>query len=356
MGLVVEKIRGARLDMERFSTRFSLRLFFLITLCFCLASSSWAQPDGFSQSENDEFLIPEQTTPSEGEERLTPKQKTAPEGEEFLTPEQNTTSEEEKPSTAEQKIVSQKKELLTRGEKTLLLNVGGMGVVFVYGLWHWDYGNNSFKFTNEGWFKRTTEYGGADKLGHFWSSYAVSHLYSYLYRKWGYTDREANLYGTVSNLGLQTFMELADGFSPSQGFSYQDLIMNVVGTGAAYVWAKYPGVAKKIDFRIEYTPYFDSRDTEFSTKYDRQTFLIAVKADGFDSIKNPYLKYLEFHIGYNARGYKDYKEYGSDDRRRYLYVGIGFNVSRLLQKFVDTRVLDYIQIPYTSLRKGFPLD
>jgi hypothetical protein len=46
--------------MERFSIRFSLKLFFLATLCFCLATSSWAQPDGFSQSENDKSLISEQ--------------------------------------------------------------------------------------------------------------------------------------------------------------------------------------------------------------------------------------------------------------------------------------------------------
>jgi hypothetical protein len=147
----------------------------------------------------------------------------------------------------------------------------------------------------------------------------------------------------------------ADGFS-SQGFSYEDLIMNVAGAGVAYVWGKFPYLAKKIDFRIEYTPEFNSDDFGFSTNYERQRFLIAIKADGFDFIKNRWLKYLELHAGYYARGYEDYREYGSDDRRRYLYIGIGFNVSKLVQKFVNTRVLDYFQIPYTSARKDFPLD
>jgi hypothetical protein len=150
-------------------------------------------------------------------------------------------------------------------------------------------------------------------------------------------------------------MEVADGFS-SQGFSYEDLIMNFAGTAVAYIWGKVPSLAKKIDFRMEYTPEFDSNDFGFSTNYERQRFLIAIKADGFNFVKNPYLKYLELQAGYYARGYKDYEEHGSDDRRRYLYVGIGFNVSKLLQKFVHTRVLDYVQIPYTSVRKDFPLD
>ena len=288
------------LGMKRSSVRFLLTRVFLVSLCLFLASSAWGQALSTLEPEKE-------------------------------------------------------KELLTREQKMLLYNVGGLAVVAAYGLWKWDYGANSFEFTDEGWFGKNTEYGGADKLGHFWSSYALSHLNAYIYRQWGYTDREANLYGVLTNLGFQTFMEIVDGFSPSQKFCYQDMAMNVLGAGVAYVWGNYPSLARKIDFRIEYIPYFDSRDTEFSTKYDRQTFLIAVKADGFDFIKNPYLQYLEFHLGYNASGFKDYEPDGPDDRKRTILVGLGFNVNKLVQKIWDTRVFDYIQIPYTSINLEFDL-
>jgi len=332
----------ARLDMERFSIRFSLKFFFLVTLFFSLASSPWAQLEGFSQSENDKFLIPEQ--------------RIAPGEEESLTPEQRIASEEEESLTSGQKIPSEEKESLTRGQKTLLLNAGSMVGISIYGLTKWEYGESSFHFYNEGWFERKTKDGGADKLGHFWSCYALSHLYSYVYRKWGYTDKEANLYGALSSLGANLFMELADGFSPSQGFSYEDMIMNIVGCGVGYVWGKSPSLASKIDFRTEYTPQFTSRDIWVFNNYDRHKFLIALKADGFNFIKNPYLRYLEFHVGYYARGYEGYEQGGPDDRRRNIHIGLGFNVSKLAQKFVNTRVLDYIQIPYTSVNKGFKLD
>ena len=279
--------------------------------------------------------------PSEKEKVLTPGQKIALEGEECLP--------------SKQKIASEKKEFLTRGQKTVLLNAGSMTAILIYGVTQWDYGKDVFHFENEGWFGRSTKYGGADKLGHFWSSYAMSHLYSYVYRKWGYTDKEANLYGALSSLGANVFMEVADGFS-SQGFSYEDMIMNIAGTGVAYIWGRSPSLARKIDFRMEYTPKFDSHDFGFSTNYERQKSLIALKADGFDFISNPYLQYLEFHVGYYARHYENYKEGGPDDRRRYVYLGLGFNVSKLAQRFVNTRVLDYIQIPYTSVNKGFSLD
>jgi VanZ family protein len=293
--------------------------------------------------------------PSEEKGGLTPEQKRGSGEKEFLTPEQETALDQGKSLTFKREIPSEKKESLTRGQKTLLLNAGSMAAVLIYGFSKWDYGKEDFHFENERWFQHDTRYGGADKLGHFWSSYALSHLYSYVYRKWGYTEKEANLYGVLSNLGVQTFMEVADGFG-SQGFSYEDLLMNVAGTGVAYIWGRVPYLAKKIDFRIEYTPGFDSEDFGFSTNYERQRFLMAIKADGFDAIRNPYLKYLEFHVGYYARGYEDYEQGGPDDRRRYLYVGIGFNVSRLVQKFFNTRVFDYLQIPYTSVRKDFPLD
>ena len=328
--------------MKRFSIRFSLQLFFLVTLCFCLASSLWAQPEGFSQSENDEVLIPEQIIPSEKEKVLTPGQKIALGEEESLT--------------SGREIPLKKKEFLTRGQKTLLLNAGSMGGIFIYGVTKWDYAKSSFFFKSEGWFERTAIDGGADKVGHFFDSYAASHLYSYVYRKWGYTDKEANLYGALSSLGATLFMELADGFSPTQGFSYEDMITNIVGCGVGYVWGKYANLASKIDFRIEYLPQFNSNFFGLFTSYERQKFLIALKADGFNFIKNPYLRYLEFHVGYYVRGYQDYEQGGPDDRRRTIYVGLGFNVSRLLQKYVNTRVLDYIQIPYTSLNEDFHLD
>ena len=249
----------------------------------------------------------------------------------------------------------EKEELLTREQKTLLLNVGAMAVIAAYGAANWDYGQQGFNVENEGWFGPDTEYGGADKLGHFWSSYALSHLISYAYRKWGYTEAEANLYGVLSDLGIQTFMEIADGFS-SQGFSYEDLVMNAAGSAVAYVWGKYPNLANKIDFRMEYTPEFNSDDFGVFTNYERQKFLVAVKADGFDAIKNPYLRYLELHGGYYARGYEDYEPNGPDRRQRTIFVGLGINVNKLVQKVWDTRAFDYIQIPYTYINLDFDLD
>ena len=47
---------------------------------------------------------------------------------------------------------------------------------------------------------------------------------------------------------------------------------------------------------------------DITTDYDRLSYLIAFKAEGFDFIENPYLKYLELHVGFRARNYAAYNK------------------------------------------------
>lgn len=238
---------------------------------------------------------------------------------------------------------------LTRGEKALILNAGGVAAILAYGLLNWDYGEESFNFRNEHWFQRDTKEGGMDKLGHFWSSYAFAHLLAYLYHSWGYTESESNLYGALSSFGLQSAMELMDGFS-RYGVSYEDFLMNTAGAAVGYLWGRYPALKRMIDFRMEYIPSFDAEDLDPFTNYRDQKYLVAVKAEGFDSLRTPPLEYLELHLGYYARGYAEYEESNPHDhRRRYGFVGLGLNVTRLLGNFLDLAVFDYLQVPYTAI-------
>jgi hypothetical protein len=243
-----------------------------------------------------------------------------------------------------------------REQKVWLLNAGAAATILTWGAVHWDYGQSSFHFENEDWFGRTTKEGGSDKLGHFWSTYALGHLFAHVYQSWDYPSEDAYLYGTLSSLGVQTLMEIGDGFSQRYGSSYEDMVMNGLGAGASYLLGKYPDLASKIDFRVEHTLDFKDASGDIFTDYKNLRWLMAIKADGFESIENPLLRYLELQVGYFARGYENYVEGGSDHRRRTLYVGVGLNVSKLVQNFFDTRFFNYFQAPYTSVRFEDRLD
>ena len=141
MGALAKNRMEERFGAERFLIRLILKISFLTFLCFFLAGSSWAQQEGFSQSENGKLITAEQEIGLEEEHSDAREPKVA--------------MEEEEPATCEYKIPSEKKDFLTRGQKTLLLNVGSMGGVLIYGFADWDYGESSFHFGDEGWFEQS---------------------------------------------------------------------------------------------------------------------------------------------------------------------------------------------------------
>ena len=76
-------------------------------------------------------------------------------------------------------------------------------------------------------------------------------------------------------------------------------------------------------------------------------FLMAVKLGGFESLKNTYAEYIEFHLGYYTRGYSD-----DINKERNIYIGIGINLSKIFTNFSMTKtakVFNYYQLPYTYI-------
>ncbi len=247
---------------------------------------------------------------------------------------------------------------LTRETKALLLNATAAAAVIGWGIAVWDYGQRSPRFRDEGWFERTSNEGGADKLGHLYSGYALSHLFDYFYRRWGYDREQAIRLGVLSSAGLTMLVELGDSFSEF-GFSYQDALFSLLGAAVGYGMVRFPEVAKRVDFRVEYDPFRSStRKTDVTTDYDRHKYLLAFKLDGFDAFRDTPLRYLELHLGYYARGYDQYDglPWQVDERFRTVYVGVGLNVGRLLKPLWDTRLFNYIQMPYTYVPYNHRLD
>lgn len=229
----------------------------------------------------------------------------------------------------------------------LYTNLAGVVLIAGWGIANWDYGKTSPYSSDEGWFDSHTKYGGADKVGHFYATYLIGSGLSGLYESWGYTEKDAALYGSLSSFFLMNIMEIGDAFSPEQGFSYEDFIVNTVGALSSYLFYTNPEISKRIDFRIEYIPSFQTADVV--TEYEKTKYLIALKAEGFDFISNPMLKYTELQLGYYTRNYENGF---SDESERILYVGIGINFSKVAHQngYEKTaHFLHYYQFPYTYI-------
>lgn len=237
--------------------------------------------------------------------------------------------------------------------KMLYTNLTAATLIGIWGLAEWGYGSEDWNEADEGWFEKDSKYGGADKMGHFWATYAFADALTGLYKSWGYDSSKANTYAAISAWTVQAVMELGDATSESQGFSYEDMMVNTLGALTSVLMENYPELDRKIDFRVEYV--FEEEVNGIFDDYSNQYYSMVLKLDGFDAIENTFLKYLELHAGYYTRGYENQAE---EDTRSF-YGGITFNFSRLLLQngWEKTgKTLEYIQIPYTVPKVSHDLD
>ena len=112
-------------------------------------------------------------------------------------------------------------------KKSMLLAGGGLAATAAYGLASWDYGTSDFHFADEGWFSEHTEFGGADKAGHFITAYILTAAAAAPHRSWGYTRREAALRGALTSMLWMTAIEIGDGTAEPYGFSWGDMALNL---------------------------------------------------------------------------------------------------------------------------------
>lgn len=237
--------------------------------------------------------------------------------------------------------------------KMLYTNITAAAVIGLWGLSEWDYGSAGWNNADEGWFDQDSKYGGADKLGHFWATYAFADALTGLYKHWGYAPKKANTIGVISAWSVQTFMEIADATSETQGFSWEDMMMNTAGALTSILMERYPELDRKVDFRIEYV--FNVDVNGIFDDYSNHYYSIALKFDGFDTLEHTFMKYLELHGGYYTRGYEE----DDEDDVRSLYAGISINLASLLQNNgwdKTGKTLEYIQVPYSVLKASHDLD
>ena len=213
----------------------------------------------------------------------------------------------------------------------LVIGAGVAGVAAYGAAKWWDEGfGGGFKTGNEGWFGSGTQYGGADKLGHAYASYASVRLLTPLFEAIGNDPVQARLIASLATFGTFAAIEIADGFSKAYTFSHEDMLMNVAGTLAGYALLAYPAADDLLDFRLYYRKSQYSSSWDPFGDYDGQRYLIVAKADAIPKLRDhPLTRYLEVSFGYGVSGFDPPPGVTSTPQRSF-YFGLGINLSRVL--------------------------
>lgn len=218
-------------------------------------------------------------------------------------------------------------------------------------------GGKKFHLQNEGFFGKGTINMGLDKFAHAYDTYLFAEvLRARIDRKTDGNAPGSALTAAALASGLMLYGEIYDGLKKSSGFSLQDVVMNTGGAAFSILRHEVPGLAKKLDFRVQVTPNSDFYTFDGTRHFRQQRYLAAFKLAGIDRFKNSPLRLVELHMGYMASGFTAKERAQGDPLKHRIFFGVGLNVGELLFGSTSTRagraarsVLNYVQIPYTAV-------
>jgi len=213
------------------------------------------------------------------------------------------------------------------------------------GISKWNWGSsNSFKISHEGWFGMDTGSAGSDKIGHMYSTFLISELFTKRLLTKTNDRKGAALYGASFSSAIMLLIEVWDGYSVDHGFSYEDLVLDLSGAAFSYFKNTVPNLDEKLDFRFEYRPNGINNDHPI-TNYSAHNYAIALKMGGFRKLQETPLKYFELQVGYHTEGFKENEKFYYDEKRAEVYFAVALDLTEVLfkplKKYTSSPLIDY---------------
>lgn len=228
--------------------------------------------------------------------------------------------------------------------------------------------HQSFHFTSEGFFNPGTYAGGGDKASHVVSYNAVARLMTGAYEVLDMPTDRARLLGSATSFLAGLTTEIGDG-TTRYGFSYEDLVMDAIGAGSAWLIAHY-GAQDLIGFRAGAVraPDIPARyfTPSFGKDYTKEIYTADLKLAGLERRWNRRLgpaRFLLLSTTYSAKGYP----YALPElRERQIGIEIGLNLTEIARAAGVPEelwwgkmllvVLDIIRFPYTAVGWRYDLN
>lgn len=207
------------------------------------------------------------------------------------------------------------------------------------------------------------EYKQIDKVGHLVESYYISRLSSKIYRWGGFSAPTSIWLGSLTGFIWMMQIEITDGFYKAWGFSYYDLIGNILGSSFAALQQFHPDRFKAFRFKVSYYPSPPYKRGEYSSvskswldDYEGFNFWLAMNM--YDVLpahwKNAYPAWLRpwgISVGYGVQGIANDVFNG----QREIILGLDFDLNKIptgqnkLLKFWKDE-FNYIRLPLPAVR------
>lgn len=222
------------------------------------------------------------------------------------------------------------------------------GQAFQKNLW-WKGEKSSFHFNwKEDWAYAL----GADKLGHFYFPMLATNIYSDAF-VWSGIDKEQSLlYGGITALTYQSFIEIKDGFSKQWGFSWGDFSANFLGTAYPLLQHKYPQL-KNFNLKVSFFP--SERFKHGSNKvifddYESTYHWLSISIANYlpEEVGKYYPKFMNVAVGHSVKGFN------TNSRHREIFFSLDLNADELpgnspFLKFIK-KYLNFYHFPMPAVK------
>lgn len=234
-------------------------------------------------------------------------------------------------------------------------------LVVLNDMWYKEQGKSSFHFYND-----NNQWNQVDKAGHFYTAYQLSRIGKQLFLWTNMSEKKSAIWGSVMSQALMVPIEVLDGHSVEYGFSWGDIVANLLGTGVFLSQELTMGKEKvKPKFSVHTTPYAalrpevlgESLTEQLLKDYNGHTYWLSFDLYSISGENAKIPKVLNLALGYGA----EEMVYGteSDNNRngyssyRQFYFGLDIDLShiktrsKLLKSLLF--VADMVKLPAPAL-------
>lgn len=211
-----------------------------------------------------------------------------------------------------------------------------------------------FKFAEDGYYARNM-----DKASHIYTANVFTVLTATGFEWAGVSPSKSLLYGAITSMAYETYIEINDGFAPNWGFDWVDMGANIAG-------ALYPFLQNEvkpfrhINFKWSFKPEWIKKKTtntdDLLDDYTNMTFWLSVNPMIAlpKSITNGkfYPKFLAFALGMSLQNASHVT--GSTKAETQWYISLDWDVNQLPGKsdFMKKlkKILNFYHFPAPAVR------
>ncbi len=241
------------------------------------------------------------------------------------------------------------------GVASFTLLAYGAAYVFVFKKGWWGEKGHDFRFEND------FDYAlNLDKLGHFAAGVAIGEIFYEGYRWAGASEFQSYLFAGLTALSTHIAIDIKDGFAPSWGFSFFDVLSGGLG-GFLPMAERYVPLFKYIDLKWSYwinsNAYYDSEHAAsggiFTDDYVNHTYWLSVKPYRMlpEAARRYYPSWLAIAVGLSI----DEKSFTREPNpRREVYLALDYDLeafrpqSRWARNLI--KALNYFKLPAPTIQ------